>query len=80
MDNYIIQEYIQEPYLIDGYKFGKINFYLFSFFYSLIKKKDLRIYALLTSCDPLRLFIFNNGLVRMSTEKYETPNRKNSVC
>lgn len=23
MDNYIIQEYIQEPYLIDGYKFGK---------------------------------------------------------
>ena len=40
---------------------------------------DLRIYALLTSCDPLRLFIFNNGLVRMSTEKYEIPNRKNAV-
>lgn len=40
---------------------------------------DLRIYALLTSCDPLRLFIFNNGLVRMSTEKYQTPNRKNAV-
>ncbi|CAF1217391.1 unnamed protein product [Rotaria sp. Silwood1] len=60
IDNYIIQEYIREPYLIDGYKF------------------DLRIYALLTSCDPLRVFIFNNGLVRMSTEKYETPNRKNA--
>ena len=40
---------------------------------------DLRIYALVTSCDPLRLFIFNNGLVRMSTEKYETPNRQNAV-
>ncbi len=26
MDNYIIQEYIREPYLIDGYKFGKIYF------------------------------------------------------
>ncbi|CAF0804560.1 unnamed protein product [Rotaria sordida] len=60
MDNYIIQEYIREPYLIDGFKF------------------DLRIYALLTSCDPLRVFIFNNGLVRMSTEKYEIPNRKNA--
>ena len=43
-------------------------------------KKDLRIYALVTSCDPLRVFIFNNGLVRMSTEKYEIPNRKNAVC
>jgi hypothetical protein len=27
MDNYIIQEYVQEPYLIDGFKFGKILFY-----------------------------------------------------
>ncbi|CAF1350883.1 unnamed protein product [Adineta ricciae] len=60
MDNYIVQEYIQNPYLIEGYKF------------------DLRIYALVTSCDPLRLFIFNNGLVRMSTEKYEAANRKNA--
>ncbi|CAF3646526.1 unnamed protein product [Adineta steineri] len=60
MDNYIIQEYVQEPYLLDGFKF------------------DLRIYALVTSCDPLRMFIFNNGLVRMSTEKYEAPSRKNA--
>ncbi len=78
MDNYIIQEYIQEPYLIDGYKFGKINIYFpHSFFNSI--QSDLRIYALVTSCDPLRVFIFNNGLVRMSTEKYEKPNRKNAV-
>ncbi|CAF0727093.1 unnamed protein product [Didymodactylos carnosus] len=60
LDNYIVQEYIQDPYLIDGYKF------------------DLRIYALITSSDPLRVFIFNNGLVRMSTEKYEIPNKKNA--
>ncbi|UJR38470.1 hypothetical protein I4U23_031138 [Adineta vaga] len=60
MDNYIIQEYLPDPYLIEGFKF------------------DLRIYALVTSCDPLRIFIFNNGLVRMSTEKYEKPNRKNA--
>jgi hypothetical protein len=41
--------------------------------------EDLRIYALLTSCDPLRLFIYNDGLVRMSTERYETPSRNNAV-
>ncbi|CAF4318318.1 unnamed protein product, partial [Adineta steineri] len=58
-DNYIIQEYIREPYLIDGFKF------------------DLRIYALITSCDPLRVFIYNDGLVRMSSKKYEIPTPKN---
>jgi len=25
MDNYIIQEYIREPYLMNGFKFGKIS-------------------------------------------------------
>ncbi|CAF1102310.1 unnamed protein product [Adineta ricciae] len=55
LDNYIIQEYIREPYLLDGFKF------------------DLRIYALITSCDPLRVFIFNNGLVRLSSKKYQLP-------
>jgi hypothetical protein len=56
----------------------KLGFVFYSLFlYSI--KSDLRIYALLTSCDPLRLFIFNNGLVRMSTEKYQKPNRKNAV-
>ncbi|CAF4014313.1 unnamed protein product [Rotaria sp. Silwood2] len=60
IDNYIIQEYIREPYLIEGFKF------------------DLRIYALITSCDPLRVFIFNNGLVRMSSKKYKIPNAKNA--
>lgn len=27
-------------------------------------KFDLRIYALITSCDPLRIFVYNEGLVR----------------
>ncbi|XP_022315097.2 tubulin polyglutamylase TTLL7-like [Crassostrea virginica] len=54
-EHFIVQEYIDKPLLLEGYKF------------------DLRIYVLVTSCDPLRIFIFNDGLVRMSTDKYVNP-------
>jgi tubulin polyglutamylase TTLL7 len=80
MDNYIIQEYIREPYLIDGFKFGKINFMLKIFLNIFSYPIDLRIYALITSCDPLRVFIFNNGLIRMCSKKYVIPTPKNAVC
>lgn len=42
-------------------------------------KFDLRIYILVTSCDPLRIFLYNDGLVRMGTEKYHAPNESNLV-
>lgn len=60
-DHFIVQEYVEKPLLLDGYKF------------------DLRIYVLITSCDPLRIFLFNDGLVRMSTEKYLPPQENNLV-
>ncbi|CEG42174.1 tubulin polyglutamylase [Plasmopara halstedii] len=41
------------------------------------KKFDLRIYVLVTSCSPLRVYIFNDGLVRMCTADYVTPNADN---
>lgn len=60
-DHFIVQEYLDKPFLMEGYKF------------------DLRFYILVTSCDPLRVFLYNDGLVRMGTEKYHTPNESNLV-
>lgn len=55
----VMQKYIDNPLLIDGYKF------------------DLRIYVLVTSCDPLTIYIFHEGITRLSTDLYEKPNSSN---
>ena len=41
------------------------------------KKFDLRIYVLITCCDPLRIYLFKDGLVRLCTEDFVKPNAKN---
>lgn len=40
-------------------------------------KFDLRIYVLVTSCDPLRIFVFKDGLARFATHKYTEPTHGN---
>ncbi|CAL1538825.1 unnamed protein product [Lymnaea stagnalis] len=41
-------------------------------------KFDLRVYTLVTSCDPLRIFVFKDGLARFATNKYSEPNHSNT--
>lgn len=40
-------------------------------------KFDMRIYVLVTGCDPLRVFLFNDGLVRLATDSYEPVTKNN---
>jgi tubulin polyglutamylase TTLL6/13 len=58
-DNYIAQDYITKPYLIDGLKF------------------DLRLYVLICGVDPLRIYLYDDGLARFATHQYKKPANKN---
>ena len=40
-------------------------------------KFDLRIYVLLAGCDPLRIYLYEEGLTRLATVPYLPPKREN---
>lgn len=42
-------------------------------------KFDLRIYVLVTSCDPFRIFMYKEGLARFCTTQYNEPTSSNLV-
>jgi len=58
-DNFVVQQYLSKPFLVDNLKF------------------DLRIYVLVTSCDPLRIFVYRDGLVRFAVTPYQEPTVNN---
>eukprot|EP00668_Euglena_longa_P004627 GGOE01005398.1.p1 GENE.GGOE01005398.1~~GGOE01005398.1.p1 ORF type:complete len:663 (-),score=171.88 GGOE01005398.1:675-2663(-) len=50
---HLVQKYIRNPLLLNGYKF------------------DIRLYVVVTSFDPLRAYLFNEGLIRLASEPYQ---------
>ncbi|XP_041858327.1 tubulin polyglutamylase TTLL5-like isoform X2 [Melanotaenia boesemani] len=52
-ENILVSRYINDPLLIDEFKF------------------DVRLYVLVTSFDPLLIYVYEEGLARFATVKYD---------
>ena len=63
------QHYVAQKYLTNPYLIDGLKF-------------DMRVYVLLYGCDPLRIFIYHEGLARLATEEYKKPGQGNisEVC
>lgn len=66
-ENVVVAKYIDNPLLVNGYKW------------------DLRLYVLVTSFNPLVVYLYEEGLVRFATVKYVSDrsrinNRRMHLC
>lgn len=58
------EHYVVQRYLHKPFLIDKLKF-------------DLRIYILLSGVDPLRIFFYKEGLCRLATCEYRSPNQNN---
>jgi tubulin polyglutamylase TTLL6/13 len=60
----IKDNYIAQKYITKPYLIDGLKF-------------DLRLYVLICGVDPLRIYIYKDGLARFATHEYKKPNAKN---
>lgn len=50
--------FVVQEYMLEPYLIDELKF-------------DLRLYVLILSCDPLKIFLYQDGIVRFATKKYK---------
>ena len=58
------EQYVVQRYISKPYLIDALKF-------------DLRIYVLLAGIDPLRIYVYKEGMARFATEPYKPPNQQN---